>query len=92
MIKAMTQAMACMYTTQKGLTEKPSGTKPNGGKPYLGKERPPKITKGLDGTVNPSLTCHYCKDTGNELKNYSKLQHRIRREQPVDKSIIAEQV
>ena len=37
MIKAMSQAMACMYNTQKGLSQKLNGTKPTRGKPYIGK-------------------------------------------------------
>ena len=34
-----------------------TGTKPLGGKPYLGKAKPPQITKGLDGTTDPDLMC-----------------------------------
>ena len=52
-----------------------TGTKPTGSKPYLGKSRPSEITKGLDGTTNPSLMCHYCNgSTGHELDNCGKLQ------------------
>ena len=90
-IEAMTQAMACMNNTQKGPTEKISGTKPPDRKPYLRKKRPTKVTKGLDSIINPSLTCHYWKDIGHELKDCSKLQHRIRREQLAEDSIITKQ-
>ena len=71
MIEAMTQAMVCIYNTQKGPSQKLTSTIPTGGKPYLGKSRPPEV-KGLDGTTNPSLVCHYCRDTGHELDNCSK--------------------
>ena len=39
MTEAMTEAMACMYNTQKSPNGKLSGTKPTGYKSYLGKTR-----------------------------------------------------
>ena len=80
MIKTMTQAMACMYKTQKGPSQKLAGSKPTWGSPYLGKSKPSEITKELDGLTNPSLMCHYCKDTGHGLDNCRKLQQNIQRE------------
>ena len=88
MIEDMTQAMACIFNTNKDPTEGIVSTKPSGGKPYLGKKKPPK---GLDGLLDPSLMCYYCKDTWHELENCCRLQHRIRREQLAAESIIAEQ-
>ena len=32
-------------------------------KPYLGKPRPSKLTPGIDGSLDPELSCQYCKDT-----------------------------
>ena len=90
MIEAMTQAMACMYNTTKDPSKKMSGTKHLGGKPYLGKTKEPQITKGLDGTTDPNLTCQYCKDSGHELVNCKKLQQKIQREQLAAESVIAE--
>ena len=55
LIEAMTQAMVCIYNTSKDPSKKISGTKPLGGKPYLGKEKQPQITKGLDGTTDPQF-------------------------------------
>ena len=74
LIEAMTQAMACMYHTSKNPSGKISGTKPLEGKPYLGKTEQPQITKGLDATIDPYLTCQYCKDSGHELDNCKNLQ------------------
>ena len=69
LIEAMTQAMACTcIISQKDPSKKVSSTKHLGGKPYLGKAKQPQITKGLDGTTHPSLTCQYCKDSGHELE------------------------
>ena len=92
MMKTLTQAMACMCNTQKNPNQKSTGTKPTGGKPYLGNSRPSEVAKGLDGTTNTSLTCHYCKGAGHKLDNCGKLQLKIKREQLAAKSIIAEQV
>ena len=72
-MEAMTQAMACMYNTQKGPSQKLSGMKPTGGKPYQGKCKLAEITKGLDGMTNHSLMCHYCKGNRHELDNCRKL-------------------
>ena len=55
LIEAMTQAMACMYNTEKDPSKKLSDTKPLEGKPYLGKANQPQTTKGLDSTNNPNL-------------------------------------
>ena len=92
LIEAMTQAMACMYYISKDPSRKISGTKPLEGKPYLGKTKQPQITKGLDGTTDPNLTCQYCKDSGHELDNCKKLQQKIQWEQLVAESIIVEKV
>ena len=73
MKEAMTQAIACMYNTQKGPIHI-SGTKPTGGKPYLEKSKPSEITKGLDSITSPTNMCEYWKDTGHELDNCRKLQ------------------
>ena len=77
MIEAITQAMVCMFITEKDLSKKLSGTKPLGGKPYLVKSKEPQITKGLDGTTDPNLICSYCKESGHECENCSKLKQKI---------------
>ena len=46
-------------------------------KPFLGKELPPKPTKGKDGSLNVAETCNYCKNPGHLLDNCVKLQDRI---------------
>ena len=48
-------------------------------KPFLGKELPPKPTKGKDGSLNVAETCNYCKNLGHLLDNCVKLQDRIDR-------------
>ena len=46
-------------------------------KPFLGKELPPKPTKGKDGSLNVTETCNYCKNPGHLLDNCVKLQDHI---------------
>ena len=36
------------------------------GKPYLGKPRPSKLALGIDGSLDPELSCRYCKDLGKQ--------------------------
>ena len=47
------------------------------GKPYLGKPRPSKFALGIDGSLNPELSCWYCKDTGHLKENCIKLNRRL---------------
>ena len=46
-------------------------------KPFLGKELPPKPTKGKDSSLNVAETCNYCKNPGHLLDNCVKLQDCI---------------
>ena len=54
-----------------------NGTSGYTGKPYLGKPRPPQLTLGVDGSLNPELSCQYCKDTGHLKENCVKLNRRL---------------
>ena len=48
-------------------------------KPFLGKELPPRPTKGKDGSLNVAEICNYCKNPGHLLDNCAKLQDCIDR-------------
>ena len=50
--------------------EHPSGYT---GRPYLGKPRPSKLAPGIDGSLDPELSCWYCKDTSHLKENCVKL-------------------
>ena len=56
-----------------------SSDKARESKPFLGKEFPPRPTKGKDGSLNVAETCNYCKNPGHLLDNCTKLQDRIDR-------------
>ena len=51
------------------------GTNPFG-KPYLGMPREPQVTPGADGSLNPALSCKYCKDTGHDVSNCTKVKRK----------------
>ena len=46
------------------------------GKPYLGTPREPQVTPGVDGRLNPALSCKYCKDTGHDVSNCAKVKRK----------------
>ena len=46
------------------------------GKPYLGPPREPQVTPGADGSLNPALSCKYCKDTGHDISNCTKVKRK----------------
>ena len=43
------------------------------GKPYL---RPPSEPPGADGSLNPALSCKYCKDVGHNVSNCAKVKRK----------------
>ena len=45
-------------------------------KPYLGPYREPQVTPGADGSLNPALSCRYCKDTGHDVSNCAKVKRK----------------
>ena len=46
------------------------------GKPYPGPPREPQVTPGADGSLNPALSCKYCKDTGHNVSNCTKVKRK----------------
>ena len=45
-------------------------------KPYLGPHREPQVTPGVDGSLNPALSCRYCKDTGHDVSNCARVKRK----------------
>ena len=46
-------------------------------KPYLGPHREPQVTPGTDGSLNPALSCRYCKDTGHDVSKGKRLSRLL---------------
>ena len=76
LVKAITQAMSCMYVGTKKL----ASDQETKGKPFLGTSRPSELSKGLDGSLDPNLSCRYCKDTSHEKENCRWLQKKLARD------------
>ena len=56
------------------------GAKPIYGKPYLGPDHPPVPTKGVDGSLQLTDTCAYCKNPGHLKQKCTKLHQKIRKQ------------
>ena len=73
-------SQAVNYTANRfGGQSQPLSDKAQKSKPFLGKEIPPRPTKGKDGSLNVAEICNYCKNLGHLLDNCVKLQDRIDR-------------
>ena len=46
-------------------------------KPNLGRPCPSQLALGVDSSLDPSLTCRYCKDTGHLKENCVKLTGQL---------------
>ena len=71
----MTKAVSIM--TVQGHPTSPRGTRYQGASSYIGRPRQPQLAHGADGTLQPSVTCFYCKDTRNIKDNCVQLNNKI---------------
>ena len=76
MVEAMTKAVSSM-TVQSCPTSTSKGTQYQGASSFIGRPRPPQLACGADGTLLPSITCNYCKDTGHFKDNCVQLNNKI---------------
>ena len=72
LVETITRAVASNFNM--GMTNNTESS-PSGfvSKPYLGRPHPSQLALGVDSSLDPSLTCRYCKDTGHLKENYVKL-------------------
>ena len=72
LVETITQAVAS--SLKMGRNTKPDNS-PNGynSKPYLGMPHPSQLAPGVNGSLDPALTCQYCKDTSHLKENCVKL-------------------
>ena len=61
------------------------------GKPFLGTTRLPELSKSLDGSLDPNLSCRYCKDTSHEKKNCRQLQRKLAHDHLATQGIVAQE-
>ena len=79
MVEAMTKAVSSM-TVQSHPSSSSKGTQYQGASSFICRPRLPQLAHGADGTLLPSITCNYCKDTGHFKDNCVHLNNKIGRE------------
>ena len=75
MVEAMTKVVSAM-TVQGHLTSS-KGTQYHRASSYIGRPRQPQLAHGANGTLQPSVTCFYCKDNGHVKDNCVWLKNKI---------------
>ena len=75
-VEAMTKVVGAM-TMQSHPTSTSKGTQYQGALSFIGRPRPPQLAHGADGTLLPSMTCNYCKDTRHFKDNCVRLNNKI---------------
>ena len=77
LVETITKAVASNLNIN--VDKRPQQTEASGytGRPYLGKPRPSKLALGINGSLNPELSCWYCKDTSHLKENCIKLNRRL---------------
>ena len=76
MVEAMTKLVSSM-TVQSFPTSTSKGTQYQGASSFIGRPRPPQLASGADGTLLPSITFNYCKDTRHFKDNCIRLNNKI---------------
>ena len=76
MVEAMTKVVSSM-TMQSHPSSSSKGTQYQGASSFIGRTRPPQLAHGVNGTLLPSMTCNYCKDTGHFKDNCVWLNNKI---------------
>ena len=66
--------------TMQGHPTSSRGTQYQGASSYIGRPRKPQLAHGANGTLQPSVTCFYCKDTGHVKDNCVQLNNKIMHE------------
>ena len=75
-METITQA-ATSSLKMGGNTKPDNPTSDYNSKPYLGKPYPSQLVPGVDGSLDPALTCWYCKDTSHLKENCVKLTQQL---------------
>ena len=77
MVEAMTKAVSSMTMQSCPSSSSSKGTQYPGSLSFIGRPRPPQLACGADGTLLPSMTCNYCKNTRHFKDNCVRLNNKI---------------
>ena len=77
LVDNITKAVASNLNINAGNNPQKSDTSGYTRKPYLGKLQPLKLALGIDGSLDPELSCWYSKDTDHLKENCVKLNRRL---------------
>ena len=77
LVETITKAVASNLNINVNIKPQQGEASGYTGRPYLGKPRPLKLALGIDGSLNPELSCRYCKDTSHLKENCVKLNRRL---------------
>ena len=77
MVEAMTKVVSAMTVQSCPTSTSSRGTQYQGASSFIGRPRPPQLAHGANGTLLPSVTCNYCKDTGHFKDNCVWLNNKI---------------
>ena len=75
-VEAMTKVVGAM-TMQSCPPSTSKGTQYQGASSFIGRPRPPQLACGANGTLLPSITCNYCKDTRHFKDNCVRLNNKL---------------
>ena len=78
--EAMTKVVSAMTVQSCPTSTSSKGTQYRGASSFIGRPRPPQLARGVNGTLLPSVTCNYCKDTRHFKDNCVWLNNKIARE------------
>ena len=91
-VQAISQVMDCMYMNIKRPTiQKNSSPKPQESKLFWEQTRPSQLAKGLGGSLDPNLSCQYCRDTWHESENYWHLECHLIRDRMATEGVVAQE-
>ena len=75
MIEVMSKVVSTMNMQSGPKTSK--DTQYQGASNYIGRQQQPQLVCGVNGMLQPSVTCFYCKDTGHIKNNCVWLNNKI---------------
>ena len=76
MVEAMTKVVSAMAV--QGHLKALKGTQHQGASKYVGMQQLPQLACGANGTLDPDITCFYCKDTRHTKNNCVQLNNKMK--------------